>query len=481
MTGRISFVLGAGFSAPFNIPTMRPFLTSFRTFANRKYPSLKETLEGHVAKLTEDSDIEGLLSSLGKAEELPDAMPSRTDMDAGLARWASESRSIRAHLVSYIIERCEQFDRERAEGDIAKWLERLNTSNELSAVHFFTTNYDRILEYVSENAGIQLDDGFATSESDLVAPWTGNFASKLRLYKLHGSVTYYVDRKSPPAKEFLRLDRGYSLPDPDFRLSRKGRELEPLMVLPTFEKNATGDPYGHLMHVFTETLSDGGLVVAMGTSLRDAHLVSAMNFNRKKIVVLVIDEAPDLAISEMPNVRTVSLKADMSECFKYFNLPLVELAERCAAIADSGELFDIVNKFSAEQSDLLRVSRGMSDEQRQQIDILRQADGQMSKLEAIRRLQGVRHPEIMSAVASCLTQETLPAIRKAIAGCLGLSKNPEFIAALADLANLDHSPDVRLESYLALQEIGGKAAMDALAVAKGSWPEDPFFWEAEQV
>ena len=187
-------------------------------------------------------------------------MPSEAEMNTELARWTSQSRSIRAHLVSYIIERCEQFDRERAEADLARWLERLNTSNELSAVHFFTTNYDRILEYVSEYADIPLDDGFATSENDLVAPWTGNFASKLRLYKLHGSVTYYVDRKSPPAKEFLRLDRGYSLPDPDFRLSRNGRELEPLMVLPTFEKDATGDPYGHLMHVFTETLSAGWAV-----------------------------------------------------------------------------------------------------------------------------------------------------------------------------------------------------------------------------
>ena len=83
-----------------------------------------------------------------------------------------------------------------------------------------------------------------------------------------------------------------------------------------------------------------------------------MNFNRNKIVVLVIDEAPNLAISEMPNVRTVSLKADMSECFKYLNLPLVELAERCAALADSGEIFDIVTKFSAEQSDMLRISSG---------------------------------------------------------------------------------------------------------------------------
>ena len=479
MTRAISFVLGAGFSAPCNIPTMRPFLTSFQTFAGRKYSSLRETLEDHVAKLLDDSDIEELLSSLSKAEGLAAAMPSPCHMNTELDRWASESRSIKAHLVSYIIERCEQFDRKYAESAIATWLERLNTSKEITAVHFFTTNYDRILEYASEYAGIPLDDGFATSGGDLVAPWTGSFASKLRLYKLHGSVTYYVDQQPALTKEFLRLDRGYPLPDPDFRLSRQGRELQPLMVLPTLEKEAMDDPYGHLMHVFSETLSTGGLVVAMGTSLRDAHLVSAMNFSKDKIVVLVIDNEPGLAISQMPNAKTVSLKADMSECLKYLSEPLIALAERCAAITDNGELFDAVGKFAREQSDLLLVSQKMSDEQRQQIDNLKRSDSEAIKLDAIRRLQGARQPDIVNAVAACLKQEQSPAVRKAVAGCLGLSKNAESVEVLADLASRDSAPDVRLESYLALQEVGGEKAMEALEVAKSSWPEDLFFWEGE--
>ena len=191
---------------------------------------------------------------------------------------------------------------------------------------------------------------------ELVAPWTGDFSGKMRLYKLHGSVTYYVDRQHAEARGFLRLDRGYPLPDPDFRLSRQGRELEPLMVLPTLEKEAMEDPYGNLMHVFTETLSKGGLVIAMGTSLRDAHLVSAMNYSNEKIVALVIDNEPELAIKQIPKVKSVPLKADMSECLKTLNLPLVELAERCAGISCTKKIFEEVSRFAGEQTERLSVS-----------------------------------------------------------------------------------------------------------------------------
>ncbi len=247
MTGAVSFVLGAGFSAPFNVPTMKPFLTEFRNFANRRYPNLEKTLDNHFTKLEEESDIEGLLSSLNKAEDLSLAMPSSCHMTRELSRWASDSRYIKAHLISYIIERCEQFDRRQAEKQITPLLNYLDESIELSEIHFFTTNYDRIMEYVAEYADVILDDGFENSKADPVAPWTHDFKNKCRLYKLHGSVTYYVDRRHSATREFLRLDRGYPLPGPDFRLSRQGRELEPLMVLPTLEKDALDDPYGYLL------------------------------------------------------------------------------------------------------------------------------------------------------------------------------------------------------------------------------------------
>ena len=251
------------------------------------------------------------------------------------------------------------------------------------------------------------------------------------------------------------------------------------MVLPTLEKDAMDDPYGHLMHVFQQTLSRGGLVVAMGTSLRDAHLVSAMNFNRDKIVVLVIDNAPAQAIGQIPDVRTVALKADFADCLGRLSVTLVKLAEQCAPISDNRTRFDVVSDFVAKQENLMRIAEGMSEEEQRQIAVLQGADGELRKLEALRRLQGAHHPDVMNAVAASLNQEQSPAVRKAVAGCLGLGKSAESIDMLAELAIRDELPDVRLESYLALREIGGNKALNALEMARKNWPEDPFFWDGE--
>ena len=44
MTDSSVFLLGAGFSAPFGVPTMMPFLRSFQSDAEKKYPDLYGTL-----------------------------------------------------------------------------------------------------------------------------------------------------------------------------------------------------------------------------------------------------------------------------------------------------------------------------------------------------------------------------------------------------------------------------------------------------
>ena len=180
-----------------------------------------------------------------------------------MRRWQEDSKFLKAHLIGFIIEQCERFDRELASETLVPTLRKLHESDNLGEVHIFTTNYDRVIEYACQVGAVPFSDGFGKADNELVSPWTRMFDEKLRIYKLHGSVSYYVDqRRSPPS--FLRLDRGYALPGPNFRLSRDGHELEPLMVLPTLEKDVLVEPYSYLNYLFADTVRGASLVIAIG-------------------------------------------------------------------------------------------------------------------------------------------------------------------------------------------------------------------------
>ena len=225
----VAFLLGAGFSAPYGIPTMRPFLHSFRRMAQSKYPDLYDTLELHFARLGDDSDIEALLSGLGKAERLAEAMPSGVIDSTELRVWQEQSRYLKSHLISYIIEQCERYDEEAVKAVLSPSLRMLADLSEIETVHIFTTNYDRIVEVACEEADIEYADGFGETGNELVAPWTRTFDKKVCIYKLHGSVSYYVDQTRGGTSKFLRLRPGISVARarfPAFKRRKRARAFD---------------------------------------------------------------------------------------------------------------------------------------------------------------------------------------------------------------------------------------------------------------
>ena len=346
MSGTVVFVLGAGFSAPFGIPTMKPFLQSFRDTALRKYPELGTTLTKHFDRLSDESDIEALLTNLNAAESLQRSLPPGEDLDAILARWQSHSRILKAHLVSYIIDRCERFDQEEALRVLAPLLKAMVAHPKGGPICFATTNYDRVLEFVCSVEGVKFSDGFGGHREAVSAAWTGAFEERVHLYKLHGSVTYYGEREARARDSCFRLDRGYPLPGPDFRLTREGSALEPLMVLPTLEKETLDDPYGQLNHRFVEMMSRSRIVVAIGTSLRDKDLVSALNYNSQGRVVLLVDVEPSVARERIEGIRCVTLKANARDFLLVSTERLVELLDQCSEEEDPDLVLRAVEGFA---------------------------------------------------------------------------------------------------------------------------------------
>ena len=475
MAVSVVFLLGAGFSAPYGIPTMRPFLHSFRRMAQSKYPDLHDTLEQHFARLGDDSDIEELLSGLGKAERLSDAMPGGTIDSAELRVWQEQSRYLKSHLISYIIEQCERYDEESVKAVLSPSLRMLTDLAEIETVHIFTTNYDRIVEVACEEADIEYADGFGETGNELVAPWTRTFDKKVCIYKLHGSVSYYVDQARRDTSKFLRLDRGYPLPGPDFRLSREGNELEPLMVLPTLEKDALGEPYSHLNHLFTEVMSETVLVVAVGISLRDNHIVGAINFNADTIIVLLVDVDPTIPGHQIADIQNVKLRADAKSFFEGSVFRLANVLVECVGTGRTADLLGFLEEFSNEEARELAKKKTLTDAQQKALERLVVSVRSDELLEAIRTLRGLNEDGIIQTIGEASNEKYPSDVRKAVAGCLGHSGTRAAIGWLGRIAKEDVSSDVRLEAYLALSAIGSDMATEALDEARGRWPSDSFF------
>lgn len=475
MNCSIALLLGAGFSAPFGVPTMRPFLDAFRTMATQKHCDLTHTLERHVDGLADDSDVEGLLSSLGRAERLSDGAPPGDELPTNFRKWQQESRFLKSHLISYIIEQCERFDQTLVNQVLSPALRELNDRKWLDTIHIFTTNYDRVIENSCDMSDVEYSDGFGDVVREPVAPWTREFDRKVRIYKLHGSVSYYVDRSTVSGQpHFLRLDRGYPLPGPDFRLSRGGHDLEPIMVLPTLEKDTLGEPYSYLNHLFTETISDTLLVLAVGTSLRDNHIVSAINYNAKNLIVLLVDSDPAAVVHRIPDVRSVKLRTDARRFFESSIVGLCDVIELCLD-KERDDVYSSLEMFCTNEAMRLSKSVSLNSTLQDALNCLSSAGCSGAIMKALYQLRGRDEDRIIRAVAAKVDCSFPVDVRKAAAACLGHSANPTVVSVLASVAQDDASSAVRLECCLALKEISTEDSMRKLGEIRATRPHDAVF------
>lgn len=458
----ISLLLGAGFSAPFGVPTMRPFLEAFIGLAKRRYPMLTETLDLMLERAGGSADLEGLLSELGKAADVEGALPSSMSTPA-IARYSKDAQSLRAHLLSFVVEMCEQFDRQRVLDVLTPLVTGLGARN--AAV--LTTNYDRIIEFVCEEHGIAVSDGFERAPGLLVAPWNADLISGLPLAKLHGSVTWYRDATGP-----LRLDRGYPLPDDTFALSRGGRPLEPLMIVPTLEKMVLQDPYTHLNAFLQETLSRTRLLVVVGNSLRDTHVNGAIKYRAEELAVLVVGRSPVVAASRLGFQSVVTLAADADAFVAVCSADLLAFVDQVPDLKSQDELVSSLRQWAIVQGQRVAEWVGLTPGQRLALDRLA-TDDSATVFDNLRTLRGVRHPQANRALRRLLSH-TDADIRSAAAGMLGLNQATEAINDLSELARTDERPPVRLEAAFALDKIGTREALEQLKRRQTERADDTF-------
>jgi len=456
----VVFLLGAGFSAPLGVPTMRPFFEDFVGFSKRRYPELQATLDELLKGLGGDPDLEALLAKLNSAVEVEKAALPPSFDKSQLHGWIEDAKSIRAHLLAYIVERCEQFDRQRSEESCGSFF-----ASVADGAIVFTTNYDRVPEYVCDTLELNWTDGFGPHR--VVSPWTGEFEAPLAIAKLHGSVTWYTDSSGPT--EHLRLDRGYPLPGAEFRLSRAGRDLDPLMIIPTLEKQTLGAPYNQLQNLFADSLSRARLLVVIGSSLRDDHLVGAIEFRRESLAVLIVGRKSRESAQRLQGVVVAPLEAD-SDSFLRFGLEEFRtLRQAVATVEDKNDVDEAVKDFASREEKRIEEAAGLpADVQTALADL--QGDIPTKQLKALEAVRGSGHPGVTSAVARVLSTSLDVDVRVAAAGCLGVGPVTDAVPALRAAALSDPAASVRLEAALALNGIRTPEALAALEERRSARP-----------
>ena len=450
MSNPICFLLGAGASYPYGVPVMAGFYAEFRKLVERQYPycfALLRTVEGNGQH--SKPDLETLLYDLDAILSVDRGLSLIGGDRQNLADSLSTARELRGYLDAFIVDRCERFDRDKS----VRELQALLTLRSFGALWIFTTNYDRTIENACAAHSVAWSDGFEATSHRPVADWCGRFDSEVRIVKLHGSVNWYED---DPGGALHRLDRGYPLPAYDFRLLRGSQQLRPLMIIPTLEKEALGEPYVGLADRFVDVLAQSRVLIIVGSSLRDPHIRAHIKHRLDNLRVLLVNPhaVQSRDILKRPD-RTHALNAGFSELLTLGSDALARLPEMIAAATDDVQVAAAVEKLIADVSADIEDDAAISANPElagMWKDL--QTDRVSVQVAAIKAIGDHPHPAITRRLTSILTDDQSPPVRVAAVESLVRLVGREATEHLGTAVMRDPSPEVQLEAALALIHLG---------------------------
>lgn len=445
MSSSIAFLLGAGASQPYGVPTMAAFYVAFRSHLAKRHPKHFELLarleRGHSGG---PYDLETLLSDLQLALSAgPSLKLLGLSVDADdLA--ASELAELRGYLDAFIIDTCERFDRESSASELLPLLKL----SEIEPLWLFTTNYDRVVEQACEHNSVVYADGYEGEVGSPVADYTGVFEADVRVVKLHGSVNWYQDN---PDGKLHRLDRGYSLPSKDFELVRGGQRLTPLMIIPTLEKQVLDRPYAQLAVRFTDVLRDLSLLIVAGNSLRDKHLLNYISDRLPRLQVLLLSPNASKNLARLGlGTSAYALDVGFRELLTTSAPALESLGRRVHDMQTPQEVGVVVRDFMAEVQENANADEAIKKNPELAVyDGLLRDTSVAQRTRAAAALGGYAHPSVVHRLAGVLKNDLADSVRAAAVGALIRMGTADAVsAAFAGLQ--DSSTAVQLEAVTGL-------------------------------
>lgn len=331
----VLFFLGAGASAPFGIPTMKQFVIDFERFLadngtedeKNLYNRIKNALSKQLKREIDLEDIFtvidgyigfnyerlGLLAVycfhgyLSQLKQIPS--PS-------YEKEVEICKSLRIKFQKFVRDRClmpeESFEKiSKVYQDLfnRSYLESMSfgsdTDHSRGNYHYstrwtiFTTNYDTCLEYyfrqvakVPLNTGFYFDNATYTMVQNFNALFD---AQTLRLFKLHGSISWLIDSEGIVTEEQTVL--GQSL------LGRKF--VGEMMIYPVQQKELYLEPYISMFKLLNSELARKSIWIVIGYSFNDPVIreIFIRNSNENKKMILVHPNALDIESERLDNIK----------------------------------------------------------------------------------------------------------------------------------------------------------------------------------
>jgi len=203
------------------------------------------------------------------------------------------------------------------------------TVSENVTLNIFSLNYDLVFEETLNSPTLRvLDDGFSERiiSDQKIKYWTEYFnhpssASKVNLYKLHGSLNWEYDSET----EDIQIKD-------DIHDSR-----EPLIIFGSYSKMLSFDPFLYILSEFRKMLSKATMIISIGYSFHDKYINN-----------LLIQQ---LSMNTEEDIPKKMLIVDPSNNEKTEN----DVADELRKIQDSKSINDVINfkQISPERIELI--------------------------------------------------------------------------------------------------------------------------------
>ncbi len=463
---KLGFLLGAGASFPFGIPMMREISTGFIEYIERNRAHCIPLIKKIAPESSVPHDLEVLIERLENIRQIGPGLNLLNLANKEIEKDLALADELRGYLDMFLIETCERFDHDKVAEKLTKFVKFATESD----AYLFSTNYDRLIEVAANVGGLICSDGFEHASTRPESKWNANFDSHTKLIKLHGSVNWYEEVASG---ELFRLERGYSLPSHEFRLTHGDNALRPLMIIPTLEKAMLKQPYSGLLTKFSDALKEIDIFVIIGSSLRDEHLLNQVIARSSELEVIIINPGAVNLKGRFVHVDATHAVPLGFEQFLDIGLaPFADLLDQLKLVANIDDRRSRVASFVAELT--TNAGKIYSMDEKSQDQLFQLKSGSVDTiLKTLELLGKTAHREIVTEVENLARHHTDEIIRVAAIDALFDIQDSNAAHVLSTIVGEPGPLSVRAEAALALQSLDGKEAREILKRSYDALNKDP--------